>query len=156
MTVAIPKANTENLKKVHILKILTTSHIICFTGSKRVGSIHKEQRDQELSYIIHEITLVAQRLKRLPGMQESWVRSLGWEDPLEEEMATHSSTPLPREFHEQRSWAGYSPWDCKESDTTERLHIIMVTPSVWSPRNRRRTACHPHSQNQTAFQVTQR
>ena len=37
-------------------------------------------------------SLVAQRLKRLPAMQETWVRSLGWEDPLEKEMATHSST----------------------------------------------------------------
>ena len=37
------------------------------------------------------VSLVAQRLKRLPAMQETWVRSLGWEDPLEEEMATHSS-----------------------------------------------------------------
>ena len=34
---------------------------------------------------------VAQRLKRLPVMQETWVRSLGQEDPLEKEMATHSS-----------------------------------------------------------------
>ena len=36
-------------------------------------------------------SLVAQRVKRLPTMQETWVRSLGWEDPLEKEMATHSS-----------------------------------------------------------------
>ena len=36
-------------------------------------------------------TLVAQRLKRLPAMQETWVRSLGWEDPLEKGKATHSS-----------------------------------------------------------------
>ena len=35
---------------------------------------------------------MAQRLKRLPPMQETWVRSLGQEDPLEEEMATNSST----------------------------------------------------------------
>ena len=35
---------------------------------------------------------MAQRLKRLPAMQETWVRSLGQEDPLEKEMATHSST----------------------------------------------------------------
>ena len=34
---------------------------------------------------------VAQMVKNLPAMQEIWVRSLGWEDPLEEEMATHSS-----------------------------------------------------------------
>ena len=38
------------------------------------------------------IALVAQRLKCLPGMQETRVRSLGREDPLEKEMATHSST----------------------------------------------------------------
>ena len=31
-------------------------------------------------------------VKRLPAIQETWVRSLGWEDPLEKEMATHSST----------------------------------------------------------------
>ena len=36
-------------------------------------------------------SLVAQRLKSLPAMRETWVRSLGQEDPLEEEMATHSS-----------------------------------------------------------------
>ena len=34
---------------------------------------------------------MAQRLKRLPAMQETWVRSLGREDPLEKEMVTHSS-----------------------------------------------------------------
>ena len=37
-------------------------------------------------------SLVAQRLKRLPGMQETLVQSQSWEDPLEKEMATHSST----------------------------------------------------------------
>ena len=36
-------------------------------------------------------SLVAQRLKRLPAMRETRVRSLGWEDPLEKEMATHPS-----------------------------------------------------------------
>ena len=36
-------------------------------------------------------SLVAQRLKHLPGMWETWVRSLGREDPLEKKMATHSS-----------------------------------------------------------------
>ena len=33
---------------------------------------------------------MAQRVKNLPAMQETWVRFLGWEDPLEKEMATHS------------------------------------------------------------------
>src|SRR5574341_967679 len=41
--------------------------------------------------IKRHLLLVAQRLKHLPAMWETWVRSLGWEDPLEKEMATHSS-----------------------------------------------------------------
>ena len=36
-------------------------------------------------------SLVAQMVKNPPAMQETWVQSLGWEDPLEKEMATHSS-----------------------------------------------------------------
>ena len=36
-------------------------------------------------------SLVAQMVKNLPAMQETWVQSLGWEDPLEKGMATHSS-----------------------------------------------------------------
>ena len=43
------------------------------------------------NYVIFSLFLVAQRLKRLPTMRETQVRSLGWEDPLEKEMATHSS-----------------------------------------------------------------
>ena len=54
-------------------------------------------------------------------MQETQVRSLGWEDALEEGMATHSSV-LARESHGQRSLVGYSPWGHKDSDMTERLN----------------------------------
>ena len=61
---------------------------------------------------------MAQTVKNLLAMQETWVRSLGWEDPLEKEMAT-IPVLLPGEFHGQRSPAGYSPWGHKESDTTE-------------------------------------
>ena len=43
-------------------------------------------------FIVQLTSLVAQRVKRLPIMQETWVRSLGREDPLEKEMAIHSST----------------------------------------------------------------
>ena len=38
-------------------------------------------------------SLVAQTVNHLPAMQETWVQSLGWEDPLEKKMATHSSIP---------------------------------------------------------------
>ena len=55
-------------------------------------------------------------------MQETWVQSLGREDPLEKEVATHSSL-LPREIPRAEEPGGYSPWGCKESDTTERLTL---------------------------------
>ena len=57
-------------------------------------------------------------VKHLAAMWETRVRSLGWEDPLEKEMAAHSST-LPGEFHGLRRLVGYSPWGRKELDTTE-------------------------------------
>ena len=50
-------------------------------------------------------SLVAQTVKHLPAMQENWVRSLGQEDSLEKEMATHSST-LAGKFLGQRSPCG--------------------------------------------------
>ena len=49
---------------------------------------------------------MAQLVKNLPVMWETWVRSLGWEDPLEKGKAT--PVFLPGEFHGQRSLAGYS------------------------------------------------
>ena len=63
-------------------------------------------------------SLLAQRIKNLPAMQETQVQSLDRKDSLEKEMATHSRI-LPGESHRQRSLEGYSPWGCKESDTTE-------------------------------------
>jgi len=38
-----------------------------------------------------KVSLVAQLVNNLPAMRETWFRSLGWEDPLEEGMATHST-----------------------------------------------------------------
>ena len=43
------------------------------------------------SCILSPYSLVAQMVKHLPAMQETWVQSLGWEDPLEKKMATYSS-----------------------------------------------------------------
>ena len=63
---------------------------------------------------------MAQMVKNLPAMWETQLPSLGCEDPLEEGMATHSSI-LPWRIPRQRSLVRYSPWGCKESDTTEQL-----------------------------------
>ena len=59
-------------------------------------STHKHiallQMTDKIKYLRRSGSPVAQRVKRLPEMWETRVRSIGWEDPLEKEMATHSST----------------------------------------------------------------
>ena len=66
------------------------------------------------------VSLVAQRVKRLPAMQETWVRSLGQEDPLEKEMATHSSILAWRISRTRdRGTQGAVVHGVTESDTTE-------------------------------------
>ena len=67
----------------------------------------------EFTYLNAPASLVAQRLKHLPAMQETWVRTLGQEDPLEKEMATHSST-LAWKIPWMEELVGCSPWDHKE------------------------------------------
>ena len=62
-------------------------------------------------------SLVAQMVKHLPVMQETWVQSLVQEDPLEEGIAT--LVFLPGESHGQKSLAGCSSWGRIQSDTTE-------------------------------------
>ena len=72
---------------------------------------------------------VAQRLKPLPAMRETWVQSLGQEDPLEKKMATHSSILAWRiPWMEE---PGYSPRGRKELDATERLHFHFLSFSVF-------------------------
>ena len=80
---------------------------------------------------------MAQRVKRLATMQETWVQSLGQEDPLEKETATHSSF-LPGKSHGWKSLVGYSPRGRKKSDMTEWLSSFFLVvprlkhlPAIW-------------------------
>ena len=68
---------------------------------------------------------MAQTVKNLPAMWEIQVQSLGWEDPLEKEMATHFSI-LPWRIHGQRTLVGYSPWGHKESVTHIYIPHICI------------------------------
>ena len=63
-------------------------------------------------------------MKSQPSVQESWVRSLGREDPLEKEMAIHSSIPAWR--IPWTSLVGYSPWGHKELDMTKWLTFTFT------------------------------
>ena len=60
------------------------------------------------------------QLTNMPQMQDTWVQSPGWENPLEEGIATHSSILAWRILMDRRAWwATCSPWDRKETDMTE-------------------------------------
>ena len=65
-----------------------------------------------IRYLIRICIIVDQMVKKLPVVQEMQVQSLGWEDPLEREMATHSSL-LAWKTHGQRSLVGFSQCSCR-------------------------------------------
>ena len=79
----------------------------------------------KICYDVTRASLVAQLVKNLPAMWETWVRSMDWEDPLEKGMATHSGILAWR-----IPWTVYSPWPHKESDTTEQLSLSFFLSSL--------------------------
>ena len=74
-----------------------------------------EQLDEANVKVSNLVSSVTHMVKNLPARQDTWLWSLGWEDPLEEGMATHSSL----ENSMDRGAGGQGGH--KESDTTERL-----------------------------------
>ena len=62
-------------------------------------------------------------VKNLPAMWETWVQSLGCEDPLEEGIASHASILAWRIPWTEEPGGLYSPWDHKELDMTEQLSL---------------------------------
>ena len=73
--------------------------------------------------------LVAQTVKNLPAMRETWVGKIPWR-------MAWQPTPvfLPGESYGPRSLAGYSPWGCKELDTTEGLNTFLPSSDMKKPR----------------------
>ena len=69
---------------------------------------------------------MAQIAKNLPAIQETQVQSLGWDNPLEKEMATHSSI-LAWDIPWTEEPGGLQSRESQESDTTERLHFHFVS-----------------------------
>ena len=108
------------------------SNVQCTSNAGHLGSIPGQgTRSQVLQLILSTAKLinkylaspVAQQVKNPPAMpetQETWVQSLGREDPLEKEILTHSSV-LVWKFS-RIDLAGYSPKCRKESDTSDQIH----------------------------------
>ena len=73
---------------------------------------------------------MAQTVKSMPAMPETWVQSLSREDPLEEGMATHYSI-LAWRIPWTEEHGSYSPWGRQESDTIKRLTLSLSWCSSW-------------------------
>ena len=88
------------------------------TGSCPVSPVGQQEAQRHLGICFQMQRDVAQVVKNLPTVQETRIRSLGWEDPLEKVMATHSSV-LTWSIPWTEEPGSLSPWGCKELDTTE-------------------------------------
>ena len=87
---------------------------------KGFGIINKPEVDVIFFYLLKiRAYMVALTVKNPPAMGKTWVRSLGWEDPLEEGMETHSSTLALKIPQTEELGASYYPWGHKESGMTE-------------------------------------
>ena len=75
------------------------------------------------------VSLVTQTVKNPPAMGETWVQSLGWEDPLEKDMATHSSI-LAWRLPWTEEPGGYNPLGRKESDMPEWLSPAQLSKII--------------------------
>ena len=87
------------------------------------------------------LSLVAQMVKNPPAMRKTWVRPLGWEVPLEKEMATDSSF-LAWRIPWTAELVSHSPWDHKEWVATEHTHPkVSVGEAVWGTLRLDRELC---------------
>ena len=152
----------QMVKNLSVMQETWVQSLVCNSGD--LGSIPGQGDPQEKGMAAHSnilawripwtedpgglqswASLVAQLVKNPPAMWETWVRSLGWEDPLEKGQANHSSgrrqwhpTPvlLPGKSHGQRSLVGWNPWGRKESDTratSPSLFTFMHWRRKWQP-----------------------
>ena len=98
---------------------VTCRNIVFKIYNTRVWS-EVQKINQNLHFHNYSASLVAQMVKNSPAVQETWVWSLGWEDPLEKGMATHSSILAWRIPMQRKAWQA-TVHGVAESDMTERI-----------------------------------
>ena len=118
----VPRGSQKEASEVMLYYSL---HILLLRSKSLKPLIFKGRRIM-LHHLIKGSSLVVQIVKNLSAIQETWVESLGWEDPLEKEMAP-APVFFPEKSYGQRSLVGYSPRNHKESGMTECVHTYTHT-----------------------------
>ena len=95
-----------------IESVTPSNHLILCRSFLLLSSIFPSTRVFSNESALHRASRIAESVKNLPAMQDTQVWFLGWGDPLEEELATHSSI-LAWRIPWAESLAGYSPWGGK-------------------------------------------
>ena len=103
---------------------MTTGKTIALTVWTFVGKVMSLLLNELSKFVMYSWASPVAQLVNPTAMRETWVWSLGWEDPLKKGKATHTSVFWSGEFH-----GLYSPWSCKESDMTERLSLSLLPRS---------------------------
>ena len=107
---------------------------------------------QELRAMIHAIgiSLVTQTVKNLFVMQGSWVRSLGWEDPLEEGMVTHSNILAWRIPMDRGAWQATVHGVAK---TLSTAHIHAIYPQIIQGKKKKYMCTHTYKTREQMKQM---
>ena len=134
------------------LPLLPHAHFIEFVSVPLVANLGAFVQYHCPRLMLFGSDSLAQLVKNPPAAQETLVQFLGQEDLLEKGMATHSLIWL-REFHGQRSLAGYRPWGHKESDMTERLSLSLSLVHTLTTTNLNHTACSMPSMHVDGFNL---
>ena len=115
-----------------------TYDVPCLIRVKQVLKIQVAQRSKSDPYSSSRASLIAQSVKNLPAMPETWVRFLGWGDPLKKEMATHSSilawrTPWTEEPGRLQSGVTRIRPDLATKPSPPQLLYLLITFSLLTP-----------------------
>ena len=128
ITKAIYKSSEEDKKEEEVKKTLE-QHDSIVTHYKNMIREQVRTDIQSLLYLkfryFSEASLVTPMVKNPPGTQETQVQSLGWEEPLENGMATHSSI-LAWGSNGHKNLVGYTSWSCKELDMTKHSYFSAL------------------------------
>ena len=135
-----PRTRVLNWPLAHFLKLCSLAHVLLDTELSSHGPALTKRlliTNKRPLWFLYS-SLVAQLVKNLPAMWETWVRSLGWEDPMEKVKATHSSSGLENSMDytvhgvtKSQTWLSNFHWASLIAQLVKNPPVVQETP-IWS------------------------